>query len=409
MDQQGKGFVVTSGEKTSQLLTNAQVFCGDTPRTSACDILISGERIEAVGRDLAAPKDAQKVDLGGRLVTPALIDCHTHLVYGGNRAREFQMRLEGASYADIAAVGGGIVSTMRATRDASVDALVTQALPRLDSLLREGVGTVEIKSGYGLSIDSELRMLRAARALGALRPVRIRTTWLAAHALPPEYRDDRAGYLDRVVLAGMEAAHAEGLIDAVDGFCEHLAFTPAEIERVFAKAHDLGLPVKLHAEQLSWQGGAALTAAHGGLSADHLEYMTAADATVMAAAGTVAVLLPGAFYMLRETQLPPVQALRDAGCAIALATDANPGTSPMTSILLAMNMGAVLFGLTVAECLTGTTANAAQALGLQTETGCIAPGLSADLAVWNAEEPAELVNPMGFNPLHTRYFKGQKV
>jgi imidazolonepropionase len=409
MDQQGKGFVVTSGEKTSQLLTNAQVFCGDTPRTSACDILISGERIEAVGRDLAAPKDAQKVDLGGRLVTPALIDCHTHLVYGGNRAREFQMRLEGASYADIAAAGGGIVSTMRATRDASVDALVTQALPRLDSLLREGVGTVEIKSGYGLSVDSELRMLRAARALGALRPVRIRTTWLAAHALPPEYRDDRAGYLDRVVLAGMEAAHAEGLIDAVDGFCEHLAFTPAEIERVFAKAHDLGLPVKLHAEQLSWQGGAALTAAHGGLSADHLEYMTAADARAMAAAGTVAVLLPGAFYMLRETQLPPVQALRDAGCAIALATDANPGTSPLTSLLLAMNMGAVLFGLTVAECLKGTTANAAQALGLQTETGRIAPGLSADLAVWNAEEPAELVNPMGFNPLHIRYFKGRKV
>jgi imidazolonepropionase len=252
-------------------------------------------------------------------------------------------------------------------------------------------------------------MLRAARTLETLRPVRITTTWLAAHALPPEYRDDRAGYLDRIVLAGMEEAHAEGLIDAVDGFCEHLAFSPAEIERVFVKARDLGLPVKLHAEQLSWQGGAALTARHGGLSADHLEYITDADATAMAAAGTVAVLLPGAFYMLRETHLPPVQALRAAGCDIAIATDANPGTSPLTSLLLAMNMGAVLFGLTVDECLMGATSRASKALGLQQETGRIAPGLSADLTVWNAEEPAELVNPMGFNPLHARYFKGQKV
>jgi imidazolonepropionase len=239
--------------------------------------------------------------------------------------------------------------------------------------------------------------------------VRIRTTWLAAPALPPEYRDDRAGYLDRVVLAGMDDAHAEGLIDAVDGFCEHLAFTPEEIARVFAKAGELGLPVKLHAEQLSWQGGAALTARLGGLSADHLEYITAADARALAAAGTVAVLLPGAVYMLRETRVPPVQALRDAGCAIAIATDANPGTSPMTSLLLAMNMGAVLFGLTVEECLTGTTAAAARALGLGHETGRIAPGLSADLAVWNASEPAELVAPMGFNPLHARYFRGEKV
>ncbi len=395
--------------KASQMWTNARVFTGDRLHSLATDIVIKDGRIEAVGAALIPPDNAERHDLGGRLVTPALIDCHTHLVYGGNRAREFQMRLEGASYAEIAAAGGGIVSTMHATRGASVEALVEQALPRLDSLLAEGVGTVEIKSGYGLSIDGELRMLRAARRLETLRPVRIRTTWLAAHALPPECRDDRAGYLDRVVLAGMEQAHAEGLIDAVDGFCEHLAFTAAEIERVFAKARDLGLPVKLHAEQLSWQGGAALTARHGGLSADHLEYMTADDAKAMAAAGTVAVLLPGAFYMLRETQAPPVQILRDAGCAIALATDANPGTSPLTSLLLAMNMGAVLFGLTVAECLTGTTDNAAKALGLQTETGRIAPGLSADLAIWNAEEPAELVNPMGFNPLHARYFKGQKV
>lgn len=400
---------MTVSEKLPQLWTNARLFTGAEGGITEGDILIRDGQIAAIGAGLDAPRDTMRVDCGGRLVTPALIDCHTHLVYGGNRAREFQMRLEGASYAEIAAAGGGIVSTMRATREASVDTLVEQALPRLDSLLREGVGTVEIKSGYGLSVESEIRMLRAARKLATLRPVRIRTTWLAAHALPPEYKDDRAGYLDRVALAGMEEAHAEGLVDAVDGFCEHLAFTPAEIGRVFAKAHELGLPVKLHAEQLSWQGGAALTARHGGLSADHLEYMTVDDARAMAAAGTVAVLLPGAFYMLRETKAPPVQALRDAGCDMAVSTDANPGTSPMTSLLLAMNMAAVLFGLTVDECLKGTTANAAKALGLGTETGRIAPGLSADLAIWNAEGPAELVNPMGFNPLHARYFKGQKV
>jgi imidazolonepropionase len=400
---------MTASEKLPQLWTNARLFTGAEGGITEGDILIRDGQIAAVSAGLDAPRDATRVDCGGRLVTPALIDCHTHLVYGGNRAREFQMRLEGASYAEIAAAGGGIVSTMRATRDADVDQLVAAALPRLDSLLREGVGTVEIKSGYGLSIDSEIRMLRAARKLATLRPVRIRTTWLAAHALPPEYKDDRAGYLDHIVLAGMEAAHSEGLIDAVDGFCEHLAFTPAEIDRVFAKAHDLGLPVKLHAEQLSWQGGAALTARHRGLSADHLEYMTADDARAMAAAGTIAVLLPGAFYMLRETKAPPVAALRAAGCDMAVATDANPGTSPMTSLLLAMNMAAVLFGLTVDECLRGTTSAAAKALGLQGETGRIAPGLAADLAIWNAESPAELVNPMGFNPLHARYFKGQKV
>ncbi|MCA0270809.1 MAG: imidazolonepropionase [Proteobacteria bacterium] len=400
---------MTVSEKSPQLWTNARLFTGADSGITAGEILIRDGQIAAVGTGLDAPPEAAHIDCGGRLVTPALIDCHTHLVYGGNRAREFQMRLEGASYAEIAAAGGGIVSTMRATREASVHALVEQALPRLDSLLSEGVGTVEIKSGYGLSVESEIRMLRAARKLATLRPVRIRTTWLAAHALPPEFKDDRAGYIERVVLAGMEVAHAEGLVDAVDGFCEHLAFTPAEIDRVFAKAHDLGLPVKLHAEQLSWQGGAALTARHGGLSADHLEYMTEDDARAMAAAGTVAVLLPGAFYMLRETKVPPVQALREAGCDIAVSTDANPGTSPMTSLLLAMNMAAVLFGLTVDECLKGTTANAAKALGLGAETGRIAPGLAADLAIWNAESPAELVNPMGFNPLHARYFKGQKV
>ena len=392
-------------------LENALIFSGSTATAAAEPgaILIAEGRIAALGPGLSAPPGARIEDCGGRLVTPALIDCHTHLVYGGNRAAEFQMRLEGASYAQIAAAGGGIVSTMRATREASLEALVAQALPRLDSLLAEGVGTVEIKSGYGLTVEAEMRMLRAARALEALRPVRIKTTWLAAHALPPDYHDDRAGYLERVVLAGLEAAHAEGLVDAVDGFCEHLAFTPAEIAQVFDKAQALGLPVKLHAEQLSWQGGAALTAARGGLSADHLEYLTEADAQAMAAAGTVAVLLPGAFYMLRETRLPPVAALRAAGASMAISTDANPGTSPMTSLLMAMNMGAVLFGLTVGEALHGTTGAAARALGLGAETGTLAPGLSADLAIWNAHSPAELVNPIGFNPLHARYFKGQKV
>lgn len=410
-ETQAEETTMPSPDRSCHLLRNARIFAGDSADagTVAGDILIRDGRIAAVGPGVAAPADATVANCGGRLVTPALIDCHTHLVHAGNRAREFQMRLEGATYAEIAAAGGGIVSTMRATRRASVEQLVEQALPRLDSLLGEGVGTVEIKSGYGLSVETELNMLRAARRLEALRPVRIRTSWLAAHALPPEFKEDRAGYIDRVVLEGLEQAHAEGLVDAVDGFCEHLAFTPAEIARVFDKAAALGLPVKLHAEQLSWQGGAALTAARGGLSADHLEYMTAEDARAMAASGTVAVLLPGAFYMLRETKLPPVQALRDAGCAIAIATDANPGTSPLTSLLLAMNMGAVLFGLTVGECLRGTTGHAARALGLGDETGRIVPGFNADLAIWNAETPAELVNPIGFNPLHARYFEGRKV
>ena len=402
---------MTNSNAGAVLLENALIFSGlsTQAQTAPGSVLIHGGRIAAVGPGLAAPEGASVVDCGGRLVTPALIDCHTHLVHGGNRATEFQMRLDGASYAEIAGAGGGIVSTMRATRGASVEDLVAQALPRLDSLLAEGVGTVEIKSGYGLSVEAELRMLRAARALERLRPVRIRTTWLAAHALPPEYKDNRAAYIADVVLAGLDQAHAQGLVDAVDGFCEHLAFSPEEIARVFDRAATLGLPVKLHAEQLSWQGGAALTAARRGLSADHLEYLTEADARAMAAAGTVAVLLPGAFYMLRETRVPPVAALRAAGADIAVSTDANPGTSPMTSLLTAMNMGAVLFGLTVGECLRGTTGAAAMALGLADETGTIAPGMSADLAIWNAQGPAELVNPIGFNPLHARYFKGQKV
>lgn len=342
-------------------------------------------------------------DLQGRLVTPALIDCHTHLVHGGNRAREFEMRLSGASYEDIARAGGGIVSTVTATRAASEDDLLAQALPRLDALIAEGVATLEIKSGYGLDIETELRMLRVARRLGQMRPVRIRTTFLGAHAVPAEYRGRADAYLETVCLPALRAAHAEGLVDAVDGFCEGIAFSPDQIARVFAEARALHLPVKLHAEQLSHLGGTRLAADHGALSADHVEYATEADAQAMARAGTVAVLLPGAFYALRETQAPPVAAFRAHGVPMAVATDLNPGTSPMNSLLLAMNMACTLFRLTPDEALSGVTLHAARALGLG-DCGAIAPGLRADLAIWNADHPAELSYRFGFNPLHRRIF-----
>jgi len=342
-------------------------------------------------------------DLQGRLVTPALIDCHTHLVHGGNRAREFEMRLSGASYEDIARAGGGIVSTVTATRAASEDDLLAQALPRLDALIAEGVATLEIKSGYGLDIETELRMLRVARRLGQMRPVRIRTTFLGAHAVPAEYRGRADAYLETVCLPALRAAHAEGLVDAVDGFCEGIAFSPDQIARVFAEARALHLPVKLHAEQLSHLGGTRLAADHGALSADHVEYATEADAQAMARAGTVAVLLPGAFYALRETQAPPVAAFRAHGVPMAVATDLNPGTSPMNSLLLAMNMACTLFRLTPDEALSGVTLHAARALGLD-DCGAIAPGLRADLAIWNADHPAELSYRFGFNPLHRRIF-----
>ena len=372
-------------------------------------LAIEGDLIAWVGPAGALPErfaDAPRRDLGGRLVTPGLIDCHTHIVFGGDRAREFEMRLEGASYEAIARAGGGILSSVRATRAASEAELLEAALPRVDALIAEGVTTLEVKSGYGLDVDAELRMLRVARAIAAARPLGVVTSWLAAHALPPEYRDDRAGYLREVVIAGMDAAHAEGLIDAVDGFCEGIAFSPDEIAAVFEHAKGLGLPVKLHAEQLSDLGGAALAARHGALSADHLEWLGPDGIAAMAAAGTVAVLLPGAFYTLRETKLPPVQALRDAGVPIALATDCNPGTSPLTSVLLAMNMGATLFRLTPAECLAGVTRNAARALGLG-DRGVIAAGRRADLAIWDVRAPAELSYRIGFNPLHARVFGGQ--
>lgn len=370
-------------------------------------------RIVFAGAEGELPSDLFKaddvVDCDRRWMTPALIDCHTHIVHGGNRAREFQLRLEGATYEEIAKAGGGIASTVLATNALSVDELVDVALPRLDALLCEGVSTVEVKSGYGLNIDAELKMLRAARQLEKRRPVRIVTSYLAAHATPLEYKGRNGAYIDEVVLPGLDRAQSEGLVDAVDGFCEGIAFTPAEIARVFSRATALGLPVKLHAEQLSDLGGAKLAASYGALSADHLEYLDAEGAAAMAEAGTVAVLLPGAFYTLRERQLPPIEALRAAGARIAVATDCNPGTSPLTSLLLTMNMSATLFQLTVEECLAGTTREAARALGILDETGTIEAGKSADLAIWNIDEPAELIYRIGFNPLHERIFKGERT
>lgn len=368
-------------------------------------IAVEDGRIAWVGSMEELPgslESTEAEDLGGRLVTPALIDCHTHLVFGGNRAREFEMRLEGASYEEVARAGGGIVSTVRATRALDEDDLVTTALPRLDRLIAEGAATVEVKSGYGLSVEDELKMLRAARRLADLRPVRVVTSYLAAHALPLEYKGRSDAYIDEVVLPGLDAAHAEGLVDAVDGFCEGIAFSPDEIARVFAHAVRLGLPVKLHAEQLSNLGGATLAASFGALSADHLEYLDEAGVAAMAVAGTVATLLPGAFYTLRETQMPPVAALRSAGVPIAIATDCNPGSSPLTSLLLAMNMAATIFRLTPEEALVGVTRNAAQALGLGDAVGTIAPGKRAELAVWDVEHPAELSYRIGYNPLHRR-------
>ncbi|KQM30231.1 imidazolonepropionase [Rhizobium sp. Leaf68] len=376
-------------------------------------IAVKDGRIVFVGPESELPSnlitEAETIDCEGRWITPGLIDCHTHLVFGGNRAMEFEMRLNGASYEEIAKAGGGIVSSVRDTRTRSEDELVAEALPRLDTLLAEGVSTVEIKSGYGLDIDTELKMLRVARRLETLRPVRVLTSYLAAHATPAEYKGRNADYIADVVLPGMERARHEKLVDAVDGFCEGIAFSVDEMRIVFDKAKVLGLPIKLHAEQLSNLHGAELAASYGALSADHLEYLDEAGAKALATSGTVAVLLPGAFYALRETKLPPMQALRDAGADIALATDCNPGTSPLTSLLLTMNMGATLFRMTVDECLTATTRNAAKALGILAETGTLEVGKSADLAIWNIERPAELVYRIGFNPLHARIFKGRTI
>ena len=364
-------------------------------------------RIVFAGAASSAPafEAGHTIDCAGRWITPGLIDCHTHLVHGGNRAGEFEMKLAGASYEDIARAGGGIRSTMRATRASSEADLVASALPRLDALIAEGATTVEVKSGYGLSPESEARLLRAARMLGRERPVTIRTTFLGAHAVPPEFDGDADGYIDLVCDRMLPAVAAAGLADAVDGFCEGIAFSPAQIERVFARARELGLPIKLHAEQLSNLGGAALAARHGALSADHLEHLDADGIAAMKRAGTVAVLLPGAFYFLRETHLPPIEQLRAAGVPIAIATDCNPGTSPVASMTAALNLACVQFRLTPEEALAGATRHAAKALGL-TDVGVIAPGKAADLAVWDIERPAELCYWLGKPLLHARYLAG---
>jgi imidazolonepropionase len=343
----------------------------------------------------------------GRWITPGLIDCHTHLIHAGNRAREFELRLKGASYEEIARAGGGIVSTMKATRAASEEALVESALPRLDALIAEGVTTVEVKSGYGLDTANELKMLRAARALGEARPVRISTTFLGAHALPPEYQDNADGYVDLIVDEMLPTVAREGLADMVDAYCETIGFNVTQTRRVLEAAKQAEIPIKLHAEQLSNMHGAKLAGDMGARSAEHLEYADAAAVAAMARAGTVATLLPGAYYFMREKQLPPIEALRAAGVPIALATDCNPGTSPLTSPLLALNMGATLFRLTTDECLLGVTRHAARALGLGAETGTLETGKSCDLAIWNIERPAELVYRIGYNPLHDRIWRGQ--
>jgi len=367
-------------------------------------IVIDGARIAWVGPVAEAPATGETRSLGGRLVTPGLIDCHTHIVFGGNRAGEFEMRLTGATYEEIARAGGGIVSTVAATRAAGEDALLQAALPRLDALIAGGITTVEVKSGYGLDHETELKMLRVARALERARPIRVRTSFLGAHAVPNGMSAD--AYIDEVCLPALDAAHAEGLVDAVDGFCEGIAFDTAQIARVFDRATALGLPVKLHAEQLSHRGGTALAARYGALSADHVEYATEADAAALAASGTVATLLPGAFYTLHEARKPPVAAFRAHGVPMAVATDWNPGSSPLGSALLAMNMACTLFGLTPEEALAGTTRNAARALGLS-DTGTVAPGMAADLGVWDVESPGELSYGIGITPLHARIFGGE--
>ena len=365
-------------------------------------VVISADLIQWVGPENNLPEKFRTLpekNLEGRLLTPALIDCHTHLVYGGSRSTEFELRLNGASYEEIARNGGGILSTVTATRNASEDELLAQSLPRLDAFLVEGVATIEIKSGYGLDIETEIKMLRVARQLGKERSVRVKTSFLGAHAIPPEFSGKADAYIDFVCEEVLPAVHYENLADAVDGFCENIAFSPNQISRVFEKAKSFGLPVKLHAEQLSNLGGATLAAKYGALSADHLEFLDQTGVEVMGESGTVAVLLPGAFYTLRETQLPPLDSLRKAEVPIAIATDCNPGSSPLTSILLCMNMACTLFRMTPEEALCGVTIIAAQALGIGDEVGTIEVGKKAELAVWNVDQPAELAYRVGFNPL----------
>jgi imidazolonepropionase len=372
-------------------------------------IAVKDGRILYCGPQSGLPADldpGEIIDCRGRWITPGLIDCHTHLVHASNRAHEFELRLEGASYEEIARAGGGIVSSVKALRAASLDDLVEQSLPRLDTLIAEGVTTIEIKSGYGLDRENEMKSLSAARKLAELRNVTIRTTFLGAHALPPEAGSDRSAYIDAVTSGMLPDIARAGLADAVDAFCEKIAFSPEDVARVFDAAKVHGLPVKLHADQLSNLGGAALAARYQALSADHLEYTDEAGAAAMGKSGTIAVILPGAYYFIRETQKPPIALFRSAGVRMAVATDNNPGTSPLTSLLMTMNMAATLFSMTVEECLKGVTIHAAQALGLEAETGSLVAGKWADMAIWNIDRPAELVYRMGFNPLHARIRHG---
>lgn len=393
----------------AHLLSNAQVATCDTT-TGHYGLIENGAvavdngLISWCGGANEVPHQYQSLStthLNGKLLTPSLIDCHTHIVHGGHRAAEFELRLNGASYAEVAAAGGGIVSTVTATRSASVEALVATALPRVDALLAEGVSVIEIKSGYGLDQQTELNMLRAARQISEQRNVEVKTSFLGAHAVPIEYKNRADEYIDNVCIPALELAHQESLVDAVDGFCESIAFNTTQIKRVFEKAQSLGLPVKLHAEQLSLLKGAELAAAFQALSADHLEYLDEAGVKAMALSGTVAVLLPGAFYTLHETQQPPLAEFRKHSVPIAIATDANPGSSPVTSLLLMMNMACTLFRMTPEESLLGVTANAAKALGLN-DRGQIAPGMRADFCLWDVQHPAELSYRIGFNPLIER-------
>lgn len=380
---------------------------GDELRDAA--LAVRGDRIAWLGLERELPQQfqaAETIDGEGAWLTPGLIDCHTHIVYAGNRSDEFEARLQGISYEEITRRGGGIAATVLATRRANEEALYAQSLPRVHALMAEGVTTLEVKSGYGLTRDDEAKMLRVARRIGAELPIAVRTTFLGAHALPPEFAGRAGAYIDEICERMLPALAAEGLVDAVDAFCESIGFTREQTERVFDAARALGLPVKLHAEQLSDQRGAELVARFGGLSADHLEHLSEAGIAAMARAGTVAVLLPGAFYFLRESRLPPVTALRAAGVKIAVATDCNPGTSPLTSLLVAMNMACVLFGVTPREALAGVTINAAHALGLQTEIGSLAVGRRADLVLWDIERPADLAYAIGFNPCRQVVYGG---
>ena len=403
--------------EATRIIANGRVWSGVPADGRAADgELVETAIAEQQGRIVAlgALADLQQryaggavLDVGGRLVTPGLIDCHTHVVHAGNRAAEIERRLAGESYQSIARAGGGILSTVSATRAASLQQLIDSALPRVDALLAEGVTTLEIKSGYGLDLETELRMLEAARSLGTLRRLSVATTYLGAHAVPPEHAGNARAYVERLCTELIPAVAASGLADAFDAYCEQVAFTAALVARTFEAARAHGLPVKLHADQLSNMHGAALAAQYGALSADHLEYTDAEGIAAMAQSGTVAVLLPGAYYFLRERQRPPIELLRDANVPMAVATDCNPGTSPLTSILTAMNFAAVEFGFSTAECLAGVTRVAARALGLQATHGTIEAGKWCDLAVWDVAHPAELVQSVGVRPLHLRLWHGQ--